>query len=262
MLDWYIFKKDIKRYFFTILKVVIVVFLVNELSTCSQTVHSGLALLKQPIYHALFSKQREKVPLQSMQEIYTPYQDASPKSHMYINGYDIIKTFVMTYQGYGRVGYMDVNDALIKGWYLSSMNKIYAREYKAIATHDLLVVFGQAAQPDVFKKLTFSHEENLGIVSWPYEMRHMQPDFSNIHVISATRNVQKGVSVLRKGDEVYMEGLLMDWGGTIQNPKRELYYKTARSGHDISEQRAGGQLSGLCLQLYLTKLIVNGHVYQ
>ena len=262
MFDWYIFKKNLKRYLQYGLWIGIVIFLVGQLATCSSTVHQGVTFIKQPIYNALFSVKREKIPLQHMQEMYTPYQDISPKSKMRINGYTIIKTFVKTYQGYGRVGYIDTNDALIKGWYLSSMNKVYAREYKAVASHDLLVVFGKAAQPNIFKQLTFEHEENLGVVSWPSHMRHMTPDFSNIHIISANERIKRGVSVLRKGDEVYMEGFLMDWGGTVSNPQQDLYYKTARSGNDISAQKAGGRQTGLCLQLYLTKLIINGYVYK
>lgn len=262
VIDWNLFKLNLKRYCRYIILMVVVFIILDQVAACSPTVRTPLVLIRRPFYQIIYARGRENVPLKKSQQVYVDYKDPNPKSEMHLRGYDILKTFVVQYRAYGKVGYLDTNDALIKGWYLSSMNEDNAWEYKKVAPYDLLIVFGRMAEPENFNNIEFGHEENMGSIRTKKRGVYWNiKDYENIHMIPANDRILKGVSLLKKGDAVYLEGYLMDWDGAHQRGK-ELYYKTARRASDMGKWVSNGRRTGWCFQLYITKMILNGYVYK
>lgn len=260
--DWSLLKLNLKRYCRYIVCAIVLFLLLDQVGACSQTVRWPLVMIRRPFYQILYATGQQKIPLSEKKQVYTDYQDPNPKSKIHLRGYDILKTFVVHYQGYGKVGYLDTNDSLIKGWYLSSMNKKNSWTYKKVAPYDLLIVFGRMAEPVNFDNIEFNHGENIGFIRIKKKGIYWNTkDYENIHVIPANNRILKGVSLLHHGDDVYLEGYLIDWD-SVDSPREDLYYQTARRSGDFSKQLAGGQRTLLCFQLYLTKLILNGYVYQ
>lgn len=259
-LEWTIFYQNMKRYFQRIITVVIIYLILDQLAACSPLIRWPLVTAKRPIYQLLYSVGEEEIPLKEMERVYTPYKDPHPYQVIELNGQKISKTFVTYFRSYGRIAYLDTNDALIKGWFLSSGNKEKAWLYKKVVPYDMSIAYGQLAQPKIFNQVKFGHEENVGFI-FSDRVKINLNEFDNIHILPANKRIRQIVSVLKKGDEVYLEGFLTDWDSPTV-PREKQWYKTARYVGEKSHQRAGGRLSGLCYQLFLTKIILNGHVYK
>lgn len=87
-------------------------------------------------------------------------------------------------------------------------------------------------------------------------------DSNNFHIIPANLNIAKGVSILprKKYVPIYVEGYLVFWYGVGEY--KELRLESALSAAEMSRQKVGGGQTGLCYQLYLTKLIYDGYVFE
>ena len=85
-------------------------------------------------------------------------------------------------------------------------------------------------------------------------------DISNNHSIAASENIQKGLDILKEGDIAQIEGYAIYWNGT--GDLKDLRFESAITLNQTSDQLAGGQKTGLCRQLLITKLTFDGYTFE
>ena len=234
-------------------------FLTLQISSCYPSVGYPFRMIMRPFNQAFFAKKSDK-PLGDLKETYEDYTDPHPNQLITVNGHKIQKTFVKIYRATGYVAWVDQNDALIKAWYLASGNVDGSTLYHDVAPIDLSLVFGKTAEKENLKKIKFSHSENFLSAEIPYGVYYDDKDVTNIHVIPSSNVIKKALKNINRGEIVYVEGYLTDWKGT--GDLSYATYNTARYAGEISEYISGGQKAGLCKQLFLTKLILNGYIYE
>lgn len=256
-IDTFLFKCAFISYFKKLITVCICLFLLTQISSCYPLIGYPLRAVNRPLNQHFLGKPA-KEPFTELKEIFTPFKDPHPNSRHIWGGYPIQKTFVKHYQAKGTVLYVDINDALIKGWYLAGKSES-SKMYKKVAPVDLSIAVGKTGQPENVRNLNIGHEENGLFISYT-NAYYSEKEVENIHVIPATPKLTKVLKNLQKYDIVYIEGFLVNWGGTGELSRTK--FNTAQYAGQISHQRAGGVETGLCLQLYLTKIIFNGHIYQ
>ncbi len=234
-------------------------FLILQLSSCYPSLGYPFRILTRPFNQAFFAKKTNET-FGPLQETYEDYKDPHPNQIITVNGHKIKKTFVKIYRATGYVAWVDQNDALIKSWYLAAGNTKVEGLYDSVAPIDLSLVFGKTAEKENVKKIKFSHSENFLSAEIPHGVYYDDKDVTNIHVIPASRTIKKALKNINRGEIVSIVGYLTDWSGTDDLSYAE--FQTARYAGEISKQRIGGQVSGLCKQLLLTKIILNGYVYE
>lgn len=251
----------IKELKFKIVVWSVLLFFLVQLSSCYPSLGWPIRTFFRPINMILFGKKVEQKE-QPLAEYYEDFKDAKPNQVVTFNGYKIRKTFVKKYQATGYVAYLDVNDALIKSWYLGAGNEASKYLYTAVAPIDLSLVFGKTANPENLKKIKFSHGENILYArSKSHEAYYDVKEVTNIHVIPATPVIKRVLRSLHRGDIVTVHGYLTDWGGT--GDLDWIYFETARTPSDIhTDALYGGKIAQKCKQLYLTKIILNGYEYE
>lgn len=239
----------------------ILLFFLVQLSSCYPSLGWPIRTVFRPINQILFgTKTNHKETVLS--EYYEDYKDSHPNQVVTINGYKIKKTFVKKYHATGYVAWVDINDALLKEWYLSASSGEGKYLYTAVAPIDLSLIFGRTAEPENVKKLDFYHEENMLGIYIPAGAYYNQKETTNIHVIPATPVIKRILRSLHRGDIVTVSGYLTDWSGTGNLSYAQ--FETARTPTDVHKTSLyGGRAgAGLCKQLYLTEITLNGYVYK
>ncbi len=234
-------------------------FFILQLSTCYPSVGYPFRMIIRPINQAFLAK-KTNTPLGDLKETYEDYTDPHPSQLITVNGHKIQKTFVKIYRATGYVAWVDQNDALIKSWYLASGNVDGSTLYHEVAPIDLSLVFGKTAEKENLKKIKFSHIENTletYILPGGY---YDSKEVTNIHIIPSSNVIKKALKNINRGETIYVEGYLTDWKGTGDLSYAD--YNTARYAGEVSEYISGGQKADLCKQLFLTKLILNGYIYE
>lgn len=250
------FRKKIKKLTFKFLLFLILFFMLTQLSSCFPSFGYPIRLINRPILQTIHGTKVDKDET-VLKETYTDYNDPKPNQIVTWEGYKIKKTFVKIYRATGIVVYVDPNDSLIKSWFYSHLGKDGQYLYDAIAPVDLSLAFGKTAEPDNLKKIKFSHYENSLIASFNgADVYYNGSDVTNIHVIPATSVIEKVVKNLNRGDKVSIVGYLTNWQGTEALSSAK--FNTATYAGEISPDSS----AGLCKQLYLMEVIVNGYKYQ
>ena len=178
------------------------------------------------------------------------------------NGYPVTRVFKKKYALSGMLTYHDDNTTFWKKYFENSGNEI-GRTYNRIASHDLTIVWGKMAAPDNLKKIKFVHELNGVMYSCKESDCYVDgAEINNFHIIPANKRIDKALSALPTSRKVpiYVEGYLTNWYGT--GDYQYLTMETALDSHTISRQKSGGQRTGLCYQLYLTKFVYDGYVFE
>lgn|GEM_PF-6159989 len=178
----------------------------------------------------------------------------------------------------GRVGIVDNYDTLFEQIYRAK----FQGDYMTLVPRDVFLVIGSMAEDGIFQKFLFEHEERMGRVlcaGVKYKKSFMpsflsanearkneekyrscqryinQNELNNYHPIPASENINKALMTLKKGDEVYMEGYLVD--------VPTLGLKTGTRKNQYHENIKIGAFSpGMCFVLYTTKVITRGRVYE
>lgn len=237
-------------------------FLTLQVSSCYPSVGYPFRMIMRPINQVFLAKKTDE-PLGQLKETYEDYTDPHPKQLITVNGYKIQKTFVKIYRATGYVAWIDQNDALIKSWYLSAKNIEGEELYDNVAPIDLSLVFGKTADKQNLKRLKFSHSENLLMTEAIDPKAYIDTkEISNIHVIPTSRILKKVLKNINRGETVYIEGYLTDWSGT--DNLSHVKFNTSKYPGEISPEIYGGfgKQTTLCKQLFLTKLILNGYIYE
>lgn len=215
--------------------------------------------LRRPVWRALFGKPDEPPPAQ-MAETWEDFAGQDWRKAT-VNGYDILYRVRKKYSVSGRVVYIDWYRNIIGTWYRSASG-IGTYLYDGVVPVDVSVIHGATAAEDNRKKLKFSHEERLLLWKYLYKDNPVvnRDEINNNHVIPASENIVRALKTVKTGEPVYLEGYLIDWKGTGKYADYEFY--TALTPGEISDLKAGGSVTGLCRQIYLTKVSVAGRVFE
>ena len=178
-----------------------------------------------------------------------------------INGYHIRKTLRKKFALSAVSVFKDDNTTFWK-WYFHQSGNEGGRIYNKVASFDLSTVHGKMANKGNLKKIKFSHELN-GLI-WDCienDCYYSGSEVNNFHIIPKNNAIRYGMKALprKKHTPVYIEGYLMDWQ-SVEFPALKL--ETALHTGQISKQKAAGRTTGLCFQLYLTKLVYDGYVFE
>jgi hypothetical protein len=169
--------------------------------------------------------------------------------------FEVIFTPVMDIDLTARIVYLDEYDKKF------SPQDYYSHPlYDALAPLDITIFIGSMA--DNWHQFKIKHEQRGAWVSVPDKKStlYKPEEWSNVHVIPKNQTTRNGFKTIKRGDIVRIKGYLVDWqgGGIYDNFK----IQTARHFADISEQRLGGQLTLLCMQLFFTELFANGYIFK
>ena len=180
-----------------------------------------------------------------------------PVQRANVNGFDIEVELVKKFETVTRVIYVDRYSAL-GTWYRSRDG---ADLYDKIVPLDVSTATGYLGRhPECFDDIDHEYRCLLWLTNPRCSRAGEDIDVNNNHIIPATKNVQRGLDILKAGDIARMEGYLVYWQGT---GKYSWYrFESAVTLGQVSEQRYGGSKSGLCRQIYLTKLSFNGFTFE
>ena len=130
--------------------------------------------------------------------------------------------------------------------------------YDVVAPLDLSVFIGEMA--DNWKNYKIEHEQRLLLVK-PLNGENLTADeWNNIHIIPSNTNIHKGFHTVKKGDDIYLKGYLIDWNGLGEFNYFKI--KTARYFGEASSEQAGGRFTYLCTQFLVEELNVNGYTFK
>ncbi len=175
-----------------------------------------------------------------------------------VNSFDfsVQVDFVKSYQSVSKIVYIDRYNFL-GTWYRSDE---YAYMYDKIVPLDIATVSGKTAQPSILKDYEFEHEYRLLISKSKKYNPNSNNDINNNHIIPANKTVANGLAILNTGDIAYMEGYLVNITGL--GTYKHFKLKSALTNGEISHQRAGGNTTGLCRIIYLTKIVFDGYEFK
>lgn len=206
--------------------------------------------LKRPVYQKLYGTPDKTPQTISAVETYINLTD-QPIQKATIEGYSLNIKLLKGYAVTGIVGYVDR--------YTNPLGRFYRNHgaganliYDKVAKQDLTIVWGKSAKLD------------CGI-DHAYRMSSTKSaacnDLTNIHTIAATPRIQRALEILKKGDIVTLEGYLIYWDTRLKNGQI-MDFKSATTPNEISHQKAGGRISILCKQLFLTQITFDGYTFK
>jgi hypothetical protein len=156
-----------------------------------------------------------------------------------IKGYTYTITPRATYDIAGLVVSRHSGDALLNLYHKADPGNV----------EDVCVVWGDVITNGSYRKVAYSSEEFTcyyswaGVVSPPFNPDKM----ANNHLLPATDTVTRQIRAIRAGDQVRMQGLLVD-------------YTVSRDGHELLRRRTSltrtDTGNGACEVLYVTDLHV------
>ena len=214
--------------------------------------------LRRPVYQHLYGKQTESLPEQMVET----WEDIAGQDwrEADIGRYKIRYMVRKKYSVVGRIVYIDWYH-FIGTWYRSAMNNdVYL--YDGVVPVDVSVIHGAAAAENNWRKLKFSHEYRL---LWSgYDPKnnpvYNRAEINNNHTIPASENILRALKIVKIGEPVYIEGYLIDWEGTGKHAGFKI--NTALTAGEIAKEKAGGLLTGLCRQLFVTKISFGGYTFE
>ena len=177
----------------------------------------------------------------------------------------------------GKIGYIDYYD----GWWNRFYRGFAQGDYINLVPLDIFMVIGNMAKPEIYDMFEFDHEERLGIVKCKgvkyktsffsfytskdeaEKSRHNyakcnkyinEEERNNYHPIPANEKINKALHLLKPGDIVHIEGILVDVPamGLVTGTRKQQHHKYIMGGYN----------PGMCFILYTTKIIVNNYVYE
>ena len=232
--------------------------------------------LKRAILPYLIS-QKYDAPLEISDEDY--FEDVPNTPFVFERGGKQYKLVPKTrYAVTGKVGIVERYDTLWGKFYRGHAQGLYIN----MVPEDVFLVIGNMAKDEIFKKFVFEHEERLGRVlcKGVKYRRSFMPSFmspeealknkqtyldcqrfmkeeerNNYHPIPANERIRQAISMLVKGDVVYLEGLLVDVPemGMRTGVRKKQYHENIITS---------GMNPGMCFILYTTRVILNGRIYE
>lgn len=214
---------------------------------------------RRPVYRHLYGQETER-PAAQMTETWEDvanqdWQDTT------VNGYDIRYKVRKKYTVSGRLVYVDWYRNFIGTWYRSALS-VGTYLYDAVVPVDVSVIHGATAGESNWRKIKFSHEERLLWSSYLFKDNpiYNRDEINNNHVIPANQNILRALRIAKIGEPIYMEGYLIDWTGT--GKYADYKFNTAVTPGEISKEKAAGLITGLCRQIFVTKIAFDGYAFQ
>ena len=218
-------------------------------------------VLKRPFYQILYG-----TPTNEELRIWNKdvFQDIPEQKIIPLNigGYDIEVQAIKRFETTARVIYVDRYTKL-GSWYRSHEG---AALYDAVVPQDISLATGVVGRNHHCFKFTHGYRYGGGFSKykcgerWWVDFPNYSDDTTNNHSIAASKNVQRGLDILKQGDIAHIEGYLMYWNGT--GNLRHQRFESAIVPHQMSKQLLGGQKAGLCRQLLITKLTFDGYTFE
>ncbi len=245
---WLYFKEFLYRHFFSILIACILVWFAWDYFEVSCFFYK----------HLFGTYTGEKYTIWQKPKI-DDIQDTNFNQIYEINGYHIRKKIRKKIALSAVSVFKDDNTTFWK-WYFNQSGNEGGRIYNKIAAFDLSLVHGKTANKNNINQIEFSHELN-GMLWRCVDCYFDDSEINNFHIIPKNDTIRYGMMGIpqKKHTPVYIEGYLMDWE-SVEFPNLKM--KTALYTGEISKQKMGGQKTGLCFQLYLTKLVYDGYVFE
>jgi len=166
---------------------------------------------------------------------------------------------IIEYKAWARVMYVDIydHDFYIGFKPLSAKYDIF---YNTVVPLDISLFTGEIGKN--WKKYKVSHEYRalwVGHGNLPYN----QKEVSNNHTIPANNNIRRAFDIMKQGRVVYLEGYWVDWWGKVDGIYDINFDSPREIGqyHDMNHLY-GGLISGKCRQIYITKVVYNGYIYE
>ncbi len=216
--------------------------------------------LKKPVYQHLYATPSSMILNTANGDIFQNL--SSPITPGVIKGRDwsVRVTFLKQFQTTAKLVYVDRYNA-IGTWYRSSQYKRNAQLYDSVVPVDLSWATGPMDYPNLFQDFDFNNEYRAFIIkSKKPRVRYIPQHISNNHSIPANKNIEKALSILKAGDTAYIEGYLVNINGLGQDSNFEI--TSALDIGEVSHQLYGGQKSGKCRLIYITRIIFDGYEFK
>ncbi len=216
--------------------------------------------LKKNVYQQLYGTRALTAPIAVQSDIFQNLPSPTPGVLIKGRDYTVQAQFVKSFYTTAKIIYIDRYN-LLGTWYRSSEYGRNAKLYDWIVPLDLAWVTGPMNYPKFFDDYDVFHEYRVLEIRGkrprtPYFKEHI----SNNHIIPANKNIAKGLNILKVNDTVFIEGYLVHLKGLKQDWRFKLM--SALEAGEISQQLIGGQQSGKCRLIYVTRLIFNGYEFK
>lgn len=169
-----------------------------------------------------------------------------------------MKKFI-EYKTWARVMYVDIYD---NDFYIGfkPLSAKYDKFYNTVVPLDLSLFTGEMGKN--WKGYKVSHEYR-GLSVSAGNLPYNQKEVSNNHIIPANNNIRRSFDIMKQGKLVYIEGFWVDWWGKVEG----IYDISLDSPRELGEYHgknylAGGKITGKCRQMYITKVVYNGYIYE
>jgi hypothetical protein len=135
--------------------------------------------------------------------------------------------------------------------------KSYSDDWEGeIAPVDLAIAWGKLPEPEFDRYITFSHSHRWYHYKWkegsPFDTSYVIAHSANNHIIPASENIRRALKVIKKKDQVVLEGYLVNLKGTYKG--REVAWNTSMSRKDTG--------NGSCELFYVSKVRIDKRVYE
>ena len=133
----------------------------------------------------------------------------------------------------------------------------YRMEWQStLSPIDIALGWGRLSSADADRWISWSQSGRWYFYEWkadsPYQGDFIKEHSANVHIIPATENLKVAVIRLHRGEEVLLEGLLVNIDGNRGN--NNYWWHTSLSRRDSGD--------GSCELLYLQKLVFDGKEYR
>ena len=134
--------------------------------------------------------------------------------------------------------------------------------YNALSPLDLVIGYGQMAEPKQIAQFRFKHEYRL--MWWQPKtklpnMVTLLSQFNNFHIIPATPRLALATKALMRGDMVRLKGFLVD----VTTPLFDWWKLTTGTGHhQYHKEFYGGQYATMCFVVYVQEMQIGRNIYK
>ena len=176
--------------------------------------------------------------------------------------YPVKKSFRKKYALSGLLVYHDDNTTFWRK-YIWGYGNDRGKFYNRIASHDLTIVWGKSAHSGSMANMEVEYESDGAKFNCKNGGCNIsEAENNNFHVIPANKRLDKALSLLPRARQVpiYIEGYLTDWYGLGEYG--DLQNQTALNATTEAKKRAGGRKTRAYYQLYLTKFVYDGYIFE
>ena len=181
---------------------------------------------------------------------------------LYVGKYKIKGNIRKKFTLSGTLLYRDDNSSFDKKYYWNIGPKS-GKLYKQIASVDLTIAYGKTGGETNVANLKVGEEGNLRILSCQILPCSLDAkEWGNFHVLPMNKTIHKGLLSLpeSKNVPVFIEGYLIDWNGVGEY--EDLNFKTILAPGEKLDENSSGKKLDPYYQIYLTKLVYDGRVFE